>query len=161
MYNHEPPDYDCPLCMTVRGEDQPDPWTKASDVFYRDDRAVAWINQRWWGSIEGNAIVIPAVHYENIFDLPDDAAAAIHNLSRRIAIAMMETYGCTGISTRQHNGPDGNQEVWHYHVHVFPRWRDDRLYERNADFRWATPDERAPYAEKLRNCLRSKTANRF
>lgn len=149
MHNHEPVGYDCSLCQLVRGEDNPDPWTKQSDVFYRDDDLIAWINPRWWGSIEGNAVVVPNSHFENIFDLPDGLAGPIHSLTRNVAIAMMETYGCAGISTRQHNGPAGNQDVWHYHVHVFPRYDRTDLYGRKAQI--VTPERRSPYTARLRS----------
>ncbi len=39
--------------------------------------------------------------------------------------------------------------MWHLHVHVFPRWVDDRLYEQHRSTRWVSPDERTPYAERL------------
>ena len=149
MYNHEPPGYDCPLCTMIRGEDQPDPWTKQADVFYRDDDVIAWVNAKWWGDIEGNVVVIPTAHVENIFDLPDDLAGKIHRVARRVATAMMETYGCRGISTRQHNGPEGNQDAWHYHLHVFPRYARDDLY--GQPVRMVSAEERAPYAERLRS----------
>lgn len=58
-----------------------------------------------------------------------------------------------GTSTRQHNEPAGYQDVWHLHVHVFPRYDGDRLYERHEEKRWASPAERAPYAAKLRAVL--------
>jgi histidine triad (HIT) family protein len=151
VYNHEPPGYDCSLCQLVRGEDNEDPWAKQSDIFYRDDELIAWINPRWWGRIEGNAVIVPNAHFENLFDLPDDLATPIHSLARRLATAMMETYGCAGISTRQHNGPEANQEVWHYHLHVFPRYERSDLYGQRA--RLVTPDERRPYAERLRRWL--------
>jgi histidine triad (HIT) family protein len=149
MYNHEPPGYDCPLCITGRGEDQPDPWTKITDVFYRDDAVIAWMNSKWWGDIEGNVVVVPLEHVENIFDLTPELAGKIHAVARRVAIAMMEIYGCPGISTRQHNGPEGNQDVWHYHLHVFPRYAKNDLY--GKPFRLATQAERAVYADRLRS----------
>ncbi|MDN3240096.1 HIT family protein [Glycomyces tritici] len=61
-----------------------------------------------------------------------------------------ETYGCDGVSTRQHNEPAGNQDVWHLHVHVFPRYEGDRLYATKALPGWAAPEERQVYAERLR-----------
>jgi histidine triad (HIT) family protein len=61
----------------------------------------------------------------------------------------MEIYGCPGISTRQHNGPEGNQDVWHYHLHVFPRYAKNDLY--GKPFRLATQAERAVYADRLRS----------
>jgi len=41
---------------------------------------------------------------------------------------MKQAWKCDGVSTRQHNEPAGNQDVWHYHMHVFPRWDNDDLY---------------------------------
>ena len=69
------------------------------------------------------------------------------------ALAMKQAYGCHGVSTRQHNEPAGNQEVWHYHLHVFPRYAGDDLYLRSNEKRYTTPAERASYAEKLRPLL--------
>ena len=63
---------------------------------------------------------------------------------------MKTAYGCEGISTRQHNEPAGMQEVWHFHLHVFPRYLDDGLYARTAERFLTTPSQRLPYAEKLR-----------
>lgn len=54
---------------------------------------------------------------------------------------------------RQHNEPGGGQDVWHFHVHVFPRQANDRLYETNSDTHLTTKDERAPYAKRLRTAL--------
>lgn len=148
MFNHEPPGYDCVICQIVRGEDNEDDWTKRSDVVFRDEGTTAFVNARWWGRIEGNVVVVPNEHVENIFDLGPDLAALVHGTARRVAVALMETYGCEGISTRQHNGPAGNQDVWHYHLHVFPRYSGDGLY--GARRRMTTPAERLPYAERLR-----------
>ena len=54
---------------------------------------------------------------------------------------------------RQHNEPGGGQNVWHFHVHVFPRRADDRLNELNAAARTATVEERASLAAQLRLTL--------
>ena len=71
-----------------------------------------------------------------------------------IACAIRSTYvDCTGTSTRQHNEPDGNQEVWHCHVHVFARYPDDALYENHANKRFVAPAERAAYALRLSKYL--------
>ena len=148
MFNHEPPGYVCPLCEIINGADNEPPWTTQADVVYRDDTIIVWVNPKWWGDIEGNVVVIPTAHVENIFDLSDDLAAAVHRVARQIAVAMKETYGCPGVSTRQHNGPEGNQDAWHYHLHVFPRYRTDDLYGASAEV--VPPVRRAPYADKLR-----------
>ena len=68
----------------------------------------------------------------------------------RVAVAIRETYECEGTSTRQHNEPGAAQDVWHLHVHVFPRREGDDLYARDAEWRRTTPEARAPHAERLR-----------
>jgi len=96
-------------------------------------------------------IVVPNEHVENLFTLSRVLAAEIHDTARRIAFALTDAYGCDGISTRQHNEPGGDQEVWHYHLHVFPRYAGDGLY--GSTWRDTTPGERVPYAKKLRAAL--------
>jgi diadenosine tetraphosphate (Ap4A) HIT family hydrolase len=46
---------------------------------------------------------------------------------------MKDAYRCDGVSTRQHNEPAGDQDVWHLHVHVLPRHQGDQLYLRHLD----------------------------
>jgi histidine triad (HIT) family protein len=98
-------------------------------------------------------MIIPNKHYENIYDIPDDQLAEVYKTAKQIAIAIRNTYDCQGTSTRQHNEPAGNQAVWHLHVHVFPRFDADNLYQNHDDKRFVSAEERLPYAEKLRNYL--------
>jgi len=51
---------------------------------------------------------------------------------------------------RQHNEPAGNQDAWHYHVHVFPRFAGDDLYHTRPYPRFVDPERRRPYAVRLR-----------
>jgi histidine triad (HIT) family protein len=88
---------------------------------------------------------------ENIYEIDEELLGAVYRSVQRVAGALKEVYDCSGTSTRQHNEPDGNQDVWHLHVHVFPRYADDGLYERHMESYWATPAEREPFAERLRN----------
>jgi histidine triad (HIT) family protein len=62
---------------------------------------------------------------------------------------MKRIYDCDGVSTRQHNEPAGYQDAWHYHVHVFPRYEGDYLYNTRHLPLPATAEERAPYARRL------------
>ena len=151
MFNHEPPGYHCPFCLIAGGggDGVNDPRT----VVTRTERALAVISPRWWPNNHGHALVVPTDHYENLYDIPPAAGHAVHDLVRDIARAMRTTYSCDGISTRQHNEPDGNQDVWHYHVHVFPRYHGDRLYESRAQQEFGSVDERIAYATKLRGGL--------
>jgi diadenosine tetraphosphate (Ap4A) HIT family hydrolase len=97
--------------------------------------------------------VVPNEHVENLYSLEPPLLGQIYEVVRRVAVALREAYRCEGVSTRQHNEPASHQEVWHFHCHVFPRYAGDGLYERSNEHRWTTPEERAPYAEKLRAWL--------
>lgn len=156
MYNHEPKDYDCPLCLIVNGKDNPANYAKVSDIFYQDELVTGFIGGKWWPKNAGNAILIPNKHFENLYDLPNDLGHAIFDVSKKIAIALKEVYQCDGVSTRQHNEPAGNQDVFHYHFHVLPRYDNDELYVNYKNVRWTTPDERAPYVKKLREYFEYK-----
>jgi histidine triad (HIT) family protein len=80
--------------------------------------------------------------------LPFCLATKIHECARAVAVAMKAAYSCDGISTRQHNKPDGGQDVWHYHHHAFPRYKGDQLYTSQRAL--VTADERYEYARELR-----------
>ena len=96
----------------------------------------------------GHVLVIPNAHYENIYDLPVALGADIHACAKEIAFAMKAVYHCDGVSLRQHNEPAGGQDVWHYHLHVFPRYVGDN-FSRSGFV--VTPEQtRAEYAARLR-----------
>jgi histidine triad (HIT) family protein len=145
MYNHAPPGYECFVCSVVAGE--------AADhvVVTENEHALAIVSRRVWALGPGHALVVPKAHYENLYDLQDPAALDIHRLTRRIAIALKEAFDCDGTSTRQHNEPAGNQDLWHLHVHVFPRYDGDNLY--GSWYRESTFDERLDFAARLQAVL--------
>lgn len=148
---HEPDDYDCPFCRLQRGIH--DEHNRPGDVVGVTDLAYVRISPKWWPANPGAALVIPRGHHENLYDIPPDAGHAVWDLTQQVAVAMRRAYDCEGISTRQHNEPAGNQDVWHLHVHVFPRHPGDQLYERHRSTRWVSPQEREPYADRLAAAL--------
>lgn len=145
-FSHEPPGYDCPFCRIVRREATDR--TRPDQVVERTVDTATWVNPRWWPNNAGSLVVVPAQHHENIFDLPSRSAEPIHSAARRGAIALKEHLRCDGVSTRQHNEPGGNQEVWHFHLHVFPRYVGDGLYGSKPS--WADPDAVSSMAAGLR-----------
>jgi histidine triad (HIT) family protein len=142
---------DCFFCRFLSGVESE--WNRTDDIILRTERTTAFVAPRWWPSNHGNAIVIPNEHVADLESAEDELLAAIYSATALVARAMRAAYGCEGTSTRQHNGVGAGQEVDHLHVHVFPRYPGDQLYARDADHRFATPDERAPYAAKLRAVL--------
>jgi histidine triad (HIT) family protein len=150
MYSHAPDNYQCPFCRIVNGD------LSREHVVYQDERVMALISMHWLPNNPGHVLVIPTRHIENIYDLTPDIAVYVYELARQVAIAFKEVYGCGGTSTRQHNEPAGYQDVWHFHMHVFPRYDGDQLYDLTSQWRITTPEERRPYAEKLKRYFDGK-----
>jgi histidine triad (HIT) family protein len=148
MYNHAPDDYICLFCLIVRGIENEHVCSAQTDVVYKDDAITAFISSHQWPNNPGNTIIVPNEHFENIYDLPIHYAPRIHALARALALAMKAIYSCDGVSTRQHNEPAGNQDVWHYHLHVTPRYTGDEFYA--SQRAWMPATERARHAQRLR-----------
>ena len=154
MYNHSPDNYICPFCLIGKGVENENILTKQADIIYRDYFITAFISAGCWKNNKGHVIIIPNNHYENIYELPELISAKIHNFEKEVALAFKEIYKCGGVSSRQHNEPCGNQDVWHYHLHVFPRYENDNLYKTDREFLPAS--DRVLYAQKLRKYFKIK-----
>ena len=149
MYNHAPINYTCPFCSLLQGVKNEEVLSVASDIFFQDEHICAIISSHQWPKNLGHALVFPIKHFENIYDLPVELGGKIHMVAQKIALAMKSLYGCDGISTRQHNEPAGSQDVWHYHLHVFPRYAGDHLY--SSQYVEMPAEARAAYANLLRS----------
>jgi len=155
MFNHEPHDYTCPFCLLAQGGE--DTYNSQQDIFYKDKLVTAFVSPRWWPNNPGNVLIIPNNHFENIYDLPARYAHRIQDVAKEVALAFKNVYSCEGVSTRQHNEPAGGQDVWHYHLHVFPRYKNDSLYQSLPLPEFVSFDKRIVYAERLREFFNSKS----
>ena len=155
MYNHAPVDYVNPFKKVADGRFE-DIRSNPEDIFYQDAVLTAFISSVCWPGNEGNVLIIPNEVYENIYDIPDKTLAAINIFSKKVAIAIRKTYNCDGVSLRQHNEPAGNQEIWHYHLHVFPRYDKDDFYIKYNEKTPSKPEDRKRYATLLRNYFSKK-----
>lgn len=74
---------------------------------------------------EGHALILPKNHYHNLYELPDDAAAKVMLLAKKMAAQMTEKLGCDGFNLVQNNGEAAGQTVFHFHMHLIPRYQND------------------------------------
>lgn len=153
MYNHAPQNYKCPICIAIRGEENSDTLITQSDIIYKDDLVTAFISSFFVGKNPGHIIIVPNHHVENIYEISIDHASRIQAIMQKCALALKKAYGCDGISTLQNNEPAGNQHAFHYHFHVFPRYKNDDLFKNMLDKKLSTPKERKLYAEKIKAAL--------
>ena len=77
-------------------------------------------------SLENHPLVVPKRHLPDIFSLDDATAAAVMQEAVTIAKAVRLGLRCDGVYLTQANGAASGQDVFHFHLHVYPRWRGDR-----------------------------------
>jgi len=146
MHNHAPKDYKCSICLGINGIENDDTLIKSLDIIYKDSEIFAFISSFFIGSNPGHIIISPIKHLENLYDIDEKTLSAISNLSKKVALKLKESYKCSGITILQNNEPDGGQHAFHYHMHVFPRYKNDDLHKHMLDKRVATIEEKKEYA---------------
>lgn len=158
MFNHAKKDYICPFCLFANNVINNHVYSKKSDIVYQDNFVTAFIASHQLKNNRGIVIIIPNKHIESIYDLSDSLSQKIHQLEKKISIAMRSAYPhCKGNAIRQHNEPiEGakckGQDVLHYHLQIIPRYSTDKMYEyiENGNRGLVAPDERVKYAKLLK-----------
>ena len=74
---------------------------------------------------KGHALIIPKEHYKNIYELPDKTAADAFKLAKKLAIKMTDKLGADGFNIVQNNNEVAGQSVFHFHMHLIPRYEGD------------------------------------
>ncbi len=144
MFSHAPDGYECPFCRNIRAGTGDHPL----EIIHRDADVFVKVNPTWRPNNPGSLLVVPVRHYENIVDLPVELGVPIQRAARAAALAMRSALGCQGVSTMQNNEPAGNQDVWHYHLHVIPRWDGDDFHRQSGTM--ASAEEIRRRADQLR-----------
>lgn len=74
---------------------------------------------------KGHALIIPKQHYSNLFELPEELAGKAMILAKKTAAKMTHNLKCDGFQLVQNNGEAAGQTVFHYHLHLIPRYHND------------------------------------
>ncbi|MBQ3546302.1 MAG: HIT family protein [Lachnospiraceae bacterium] len=74
---------------------------------------------------KGHALILPKEHYANIYELDEEIASKVFVLAKKMATAMTEAFGCDGFNILQNNNEAGGQTVFHFHMHLVPRYEGD------------------------------------
>lgn len=134
---------DCIFCKIANGE-------IPSATIYEDElfRVIMDIAP----ASKGHAIILPKNHMANIFELEQKEGEAILLVAKKVATAMKDELGCDGINILQNNGEAAGQTVFHLHVHLIPRYKEDQVH-----IKWV-PTEAKDYnltelAERIANRL--------
>lgn len=97
---------------------------------------------------QGHALILPKAHADNLYQLPDETAAKVFVLAKKLAISMTEKLSCDGFNVVQNNGSVAGQTVFHFHMHLIPRYEED-----NQSINWKPSEVSAETLAEIKNIL--------
>ncbi len=106
----------CIFCKIINGE-------IPSHVLYEDEqfKVILDVNP----ATKGHALILPKEHYANLYELSEETAADAMKLAQRMMRKMTEKLDCDGFNIVQNNGEAAGQTVFHFHMHLIPRYKND------------------------------------
>ncbi|HHT97760.1 MAG TPA: HIT family protein [Clostridiales bacterium] len=109
---------DCIFCKISKNE-------IPSQTIYEDEHFKAIMDIA--PASKGHVILIPKEHCTNLYDLDDEIASQSLVVSKKIAIALRDELACDGLNVIQNNNEIAGQTVFHFHIHLIPRYKDDKV----------------------------------
>ncbi len=109
-------DENCIFCKIANGE-------IPSKTLYEDGKFRVILDLG--PATKGHALILPKDHYKNLYELPEDYAADAIKLAKKMMTQMTEKLGCEGFNLVQNNGELAGQTVFHFHMHMIPRYQND------------------------------------
>mgnify|MGYP002998198034 CR=1 FL=1 len=109
-------DENCIFCKIANGE-------IPSKTLYEDEQFRVILDLG--PATKGHALILPKEHADNLYELPDETASKVFVLAKKLAIKMKEKLNCDGLNIVQNNGEVAGQTVFHFHMHLIPRYEGD------------------------------------
>jgi histidine triad (HIT) family protein len=109
-------DNNCIFCKIANGE-------IPSRTLYEDEdfRVIMDLNP----ATKGHSLILPKEHYKNLYEISDDTAAKVLPLAKKMATLITDKLGAQGFNLVQNNNEIAGQSVFHFHMHLIPRYDDD------------------------------------
>jgi histidine triad (HIT) family protein len=111
-------DPDCLFCKIIAGE-------LPSTIVAEDERTVAFMDIN--PATRGHALVVPRAHATDLLEVPENDLAACAAAAKRLAARAKNGLGADGVNLLNSCGRAAWQTVFHFHIHVIPRYADDPL----------------------------------
>ena len=107
---------DCIFCKIANGE-------IPSATLYEDEdfRVILDLGP----ATKGHALILPKAHYADLTEIPEELAGKATGVAKKVVTAMKAALPCDGYNVVQNNGEAAGQTVFHYHVHLIPRYVND------------------------------------
>ncbi len=109
---------DCIFCKIAAGQ-------IPSATIYEDNNFRVFLDIN--PATKGHCLIVPKEHFDNIYDLDAETAGKLFSLATMISRALKKTLNCDGLNIVQNNGLVAGQTVFHFHMHLVPRYENDGL----------------------------------
>lgn len=106
---------DCIFCKIAAGE-------IPSRKIYEDSDLIAIMDLN--PTSKGHSLIIPKEHCTNIYDIDEDIVAKVMKTAKKLATKMTVALNCDGFNLLQNNGETAGQTMFHFHMHLIPRYKD-------------------------------------
>lgn len=135
-------DENCIFCKLANGD-------IPTNIIYEDDMFAVILDAS--PATKGHALILPKEHAANIYELSEETASRIFVLAKKMAAKMTELLKCDGFNIVQNNGEVAGQTVFHFHMHLIPRYKGDgneeKLCWNHQEF---TPEEMKEICDLLK-----------
>lgn len=109
----------CAFCRIIRNE-------APAEILYQNDRSIALLDIR--PIHHGHALIIPKIHCIDFLSLPDEYLHDVMRTTQIVARAIVESFDLEGYNLFSNNGRVAGQSIFHFHIHVTPRYADDDIH---------------------------------
>ena len=109
---------DCLFCKIAKGEIH-------SATVYEDSHFTVILDVN--PATKGHCLIIPKEHFDNIYSLDDKTAAHVFQVAVKVANAINDSLHPVGLNDVQNNGEAAGQTVFHFHMHIIPRYENDTV----------------------------------
>lgn len=109
---------DCIFCKIINKE-------LPSNVVYENDKVIAFLDV--FPVSLGHTLIVPKKHFVNIYDIEEDCLVEIIKVTKKLALAYKEIFGVDNLQLINNAGKHGQQDVFHFHIHLIPRKEGDGI----------------------------------
>jgi len=119
---------------------------------YEDDLVVAFLDIVQ--ASKGHTLVVPKQEFKDIFELPEELASHLFKVATRISKAIQKAFNAPGLNILSNNGEMASQTVFHFHMHLLPRYEKEELtFQLKNNIGNLNPDDYKERARLIKEAL--------
>jgi histidine triad (HIT) family protein len=138
----------CVFCEIIEGK-------SPVSIVYEDDKIIVFPTTEPVNA--SHMLIVPKVHAPYLADLDEETTLHVVKIARKVSEAIrLSKYACEGINWFLADGEAAEQEVFHFHFHVYPRYKDDGFgfkYDKSKNFIRVSRKELDRVANDIKNLM--------